>query len=111
MLQSVPHIITDFLVFSLPIPALLKLLVSRRQAVGICIMFALGFMCSLFPLLTMLSYYEVIKTEYMTLFVAFMEPTYAIVVVCSPVFRHLLCSQPRRKESVHELDRVSEASV
>jgi len=42
--NSVLHIITDFLIFLLPIPALAKLKINKKQKIGLLLVFSLGFL-------------------------------------------------------------------
>lgn len=42
--NSVLHIITDFIMFVLPIPTLLKLKINTKQKMGLLVVFSLGFL-------------------------------------------------------------------
>ncbi len=42
--NSVMHIITDFIVFALPIPTLAKLKINKKQKIGLMMVFSLGFL-------------------------------------------------------------------
>ena len=42
--NSVLHIVTDFFIFLLPIPALAKLNINRNQKIGLLVVFSLGFL-------------------------------------------------------------------
>ncbi len=42
--NSVLHIITDFFIFLLPIPTLIKLKINKKQKIGLVVVFSLGFL-------------------------------------------------------------------
>ena len=42
--NSVMHVITDFLIFALPLPAILGIKLPRRQKIGLLLVFSLGFL-------------------------------------------------------------------
>lgn len=42
--NSVLHIITDFFIFILPLPALAKLKINKKQKIGLILVFSLGFL-------------------------------------------------------------------
>jgi hypothetical protein len=41
--NSIMHIITDFVIFALPLPTLAKLKLHKRQKIGLLLVFSLGF--------------------------------------------------------------------
>ena len=42
--NGVLHIVTDFIIFALPLPVLVKLNMRRKQKIGLLAVFALGFL-------------------------------------------------------------------
>jgi hypothetical protein len=42
--NSIMHIITDFIIFALPLPVLVKLRINKKQKVGLIAVFSLGFL-------------------------------------------------------------------
>jgi len=42
--NSILHIITDFIIIALPLPALVKLSMNPRRKIGLMIVFSLGFL-------------------------------------------------------------------
>ncbi len=42
--NSVLHIVTDFAIFILPIPSLIKLKIDKKQKIGLMVVFSLGFL-------------------------------------------------------------------
>ena len=42
--NSVLHVVTDFFIFLLPIPALVKLRINKKQKIGLLIVFSIGFL-------------------------------------------------------------------
>jgi hypothetical protein len=42
--NSIMHVITDFIVFALPIPTLAKLKIHRKQKIGLMMVFSIGFL-------------------------------------------------------------------
>lgn len=45
--NTIIHIITDFMIFLLPIPVLARLSLHRKQKIGLLCVFSLGFVCVL----------------------------------------------------------------
>ncbi len=50
LLNSILHIITDFAIFALPIPAVLSLKMARNQKISVIALFGVGFLCVEHPL-------------------------------------------------------------
>ena len=42
--NSIMHVITDFIIFALPLPILVKLKINKKQKVGLIAVFSLGFL-------------------------------------------------------------------
>ncbi|KAK5652229.1 hypothetical protein OQA88_10726 [Cercophora sp. LCS_1] len=50
--NSILHIVTDFMIFVLPLPALINLKIHRKQKIGLIVIFCLGFVYAILQLLT-----------------------------------------------------------
>ncbi len=50
LLNSLLHIVTDFAIFALPIPAVLSLKMARNQKISVVALFGVGFLCVEYPL-------------------------------------------------------------
>jgi len=95
-IQTIPHLMTDLIVYTLPLPTIFRLSISRRQRVGLYIMFISGAFCLGFAVVNTLSYFVVSDSDSfrtLGLMAAFLEPAFAFITVCLPAFKHFLYSR------------------
>ncbi|KAK3896661.1 hypothetical protein C8A05DRAFT_20412 [Staphylotrichum tortipilum] len=93
--NSIMHIITDFIVFTLPIPTLAKLKIHRKQKIGLMVVFSIGFFVCLISIIRMVSISRLDFTDvpYQFSVVAYwgaVEVNLAIICACLTTLKPLV---------------------
>jgi len=93
--NSVIHVITDFIIFLLPLPVILKLKINKKQKIGLVAVFSLGFLVCVISLVRIISITKLDFSDppYQVSLVAYwgaVEVNLAIICACLTTLKPLL---------------------